>query len=104
MKNNKSNIFIIILFLIIVVFVLFFPKIYSFIENINLPKVEQKENKNNEEKEEITEELLESIHYPIMRNSVYDLNTYYSLDKFTVQDMSNNDILYNSSYKLTEEK
>ena len=101
-KNDRSNVFVIVLFAIIVVFVLFFPKIYGFIENMNLPKIEKSNNQSEEKNKVVDSETLEDIHRPIMRNSVYDANTYYSLDKFTIQNMSNNDILYNAFMGIEE--
>ena len=104
MKNRKdknNNLFIIILFFVIFVLVLFLPKIYSFIEKQQLPKVESIEEKKEEEKK-LDEDVLETIHYPIMRNSIYDSNTYYILDRFTISDMSNNDILYNAFLDVYE--
>ena len=104
MKNKKeksNNLFIVVLFIIILVIVLFIPKIYKFIENQQLPQVEKTETKK-EEVKEINEDILETIHYPIMRNSIYDSNTYYSLDTFTISNMSNNDILYNAFMDIYE--
>lgn len=98
-KNN--NLFLIIIFIVVVILVLFLPKIYDFIEKQQLPKVERTEEKK-EPKKEIDEDILETIHYPIMRNSIYDSNTYYSLDKFTISSMSNNDILYNAFMDIYE--
>ncbi|MBQ2946595.1 MAG: hypothetical protein IJE04_01920 [Bacilli bacterium] len=99
-KNN--NLFIIILFAIVLVLVLFLPKIYEFIEAEKLPEVEKKEEKEETEEKIVNEETLKNIHFPIMRNSVYDFNTYYSLDKFTISNMSNNDILYNAFMDIYE--
>jgi len=102
-KKEKSNsLFIIILFAIIIITVLFFPKIHEFIEKQNLPKVQTSEKIDNKEETVVNEEMLENLHYPIMRNSIYDSNTYYSLDKFTINDMSNNDILYNAFMDMYE--
>lgn len=104
MKNKKeknNNLFLIVLFLIILVLVFFIPQIYNFIEKQKLPEVEKIETKK-EEKKEINEDVLETIHYPIMRNSIYDSNTYYSLDTFTISNMSNNDILYNAFMDIYE--
>lgn len=103
-KDNKENntIFIIILFAVVIILVLFLPKIYNLIETIKLPEVENKEELKKEDSKEISEEVLETIHYPKMRNSIYDSNTYYSLDKFTISNMSNNDILYNAFLDIYE--
>ena len=100
-KEKSNNLFIIILFLIILVLVFLIPKIYNFIETQQLPKVESTIDEK-ETKKEITEYVLETIHYPIMRNSIYDSNTYYSLDTFTIKNMSNNDILYNAFLDIYE--
>ena len=103
MKKNNNNTFIVVLFLVIGIIVLLFPKIYGFIENSKLPHVGNNDsNQDTKEEKVINQELLDSIHYPIMRNSIYDSNTYYSLDKFTIKDMSNNDILYNAFIDMYE--
>ena len=101
-KEKNNNLFIIILFLVILVLVLFLPTIHKFIEQQKLPDIQKTENKNDEENKEISEDILETIHYPIMRNSIYDSNTYYSLDVFTISNMSNNDILYNAFVDIYE--
>ena len=105
MKNKKeknNNVFIITLFAIILVLVLFLPSIYDFIEKQKLPDVQGTETNNKEETKQISEDVLETIHYPIMRNSTYNPNTYYSLDTFTISNMSNNDILYNAFMDIYE--
>lgn len=101
--NNKNGIFIIILLIIVTVLVLFFPKAYDLINSFSMPKVEN--NLEKEEKEDIKkidESILDTIHYPLMRTSVYSINTYYSLDKFTVNNLSNNDILLNAFLDVYE--
>ena len=101
-KENNNNLFIIILFVIILILVFLMPKIYEFIENEKLPQLEKTETNQEKENKIVDEETLDSIHYPIMRNSVYDINTYYSLDTFKISDMSNNDILYNAFMDIYE--
>lgn len=102
-KSEKNNsLFIIILFAVILVLVLFLPKIYEFIETERLPEVEKTEEKEEIKETKVDEETLESIHFPIMRNSIYDSNTYYSLETFTISNMSNNDILYNAFMDIYE--
>ena len=101
-KENNNNLFIIILFVIILILVFLMPKIYEFIENQKLPQLEKTETNQEKENKTVDEETLNSIHYPIMRNSVYDINTYYSLDTFKISDMSNNDILYNAFMDIYE--
>ena len=103
MKNdNKRNIFIVVLFVIIALCVLLFPQIYNYIEKGNLPEVEKTQNKVEEEKKVVDSDTLESIHFPLMRSSIYDSNTYYSLDTFTTSNMSNSDILLNAFLDIYE--
>ena len=51
---------------------------------------------NKQQEKMIDDELLESLHYPIMRSNSYSKETYYSLDSFSVSNMSNSDILLNA--------
>lgn len=99
MKKNK---FIIVLFVISVVLVLLFPQIHDFIEDFKLPKINNNKVKEEVKKKVVDEEILSNLHYPLMRNGVYSATTYYSLDKFTYSDMSNNDILYNAFLDIYE--
>lgn len=101
-NKEKGNSFLIIVFVVVLIIVLLFPKVYSSIVKNNLPKVEKQVIDKPEEERVIDEDLLETVHYPIMRNSIYDSNTYYSLDKFTIKDMSNKDILYNAFMDIYE--
>lgn len=101
-QNNKNGILIIILLAIVTVLVLFFPKIYDLVMQVSMPKIEDKTDEGLKEKKEITEEILETIHYPKMRNGIYNSNTYYTKDVFTINDLSNNDILYNAFLDIYE--
>ena len=101
--NNKNGILMIVLLGIGVILVLFFPKIYDFVSLIGMPKIEKIETKEEEQnKKEIDESILETIHYPLMRTSIYDSFTYYSKNKFKISDMSNNDILLNAFLDIYE--
>ena len=103
LKQEKNNYtFLIVIFALILILVLFLPKIYNFIENSKLPKIKQEEKNTGEIVKEVDKDILDSLHYPMMRNSVYDINTYYSLDVFKVSNMSNNDILYNAFMDIYE--
>lgn len=101
-KNNKNSIFTLVLLIIVIILVLLFPKIYEYIETLKLPKIESNNTNEVVEQKEVDEKVLESLHYPLMRNSVYNSQTYYTLDKFTVSDMSNNDVLYNAFLDIYE--
>lgn len=91
--NNGNGILIIVLLVIVVIFVLFFPKINNYVISLSMPEVEEIIDNDVEEKKEITEDILETIHYPMMRNSIYNSSTYYSLDVFTTSNLTNEDIL-----------
>jgi hypothetical protein len=101
-NNSKNGILIIVLLGIVTILVLFFPKIYDLVNSISMPKVEDFNIEEKEETKEVDESILETIHYPIMRTSIYDPNTYYSLDKFTTNNLSNNDILLNAFLDVYE--
>lgn len=102
-KNNKNNsIFVVVLLLVVALLMIFFPKIYSYIEDAKMPKIQKNNKKPEETERKIDEDIIETIHYPLMRNSVYNSNTYYSLDKFTVSNMSNSDILLNAFLDIYE--
>ena len=101
-QNNKNGILIIILLAVVAVLVLFFPKIYDLVMQISMPKIDEKIDNETEKKKEINEEILETIHYPKMRNGIYNQNTYYTKDVFTINDLSNNDILYNAFLDIYE--
>lgn len=101
-KNQNSNVFIWVMFLVVIVLVFLFPKIYSYIETMKLPEVQTVKEDDVVEKKEVTEEVLNSLHFPKMRSSIYDINTYYTLDEFTINNLSNNDILYNAFMDLYE--
>ena len=101
-KKEKANTFLIVLFIIILIVVLLFPKIYGFIQKSSLPKIKKVEIEDKKEEKVIDADVLETVHFPIMRNSIYDANTYYSLDTFTINNMSNQDILYNAFMDIYE--
>ena len=101
-KKDSSGILIMVLFFIVAVLVLFFPKIYKFIEDAKLPKSNSSKIEVKEEVKKVDEEVLSNLHYPLMRSSIYSKDTYYSLDTFEVSDMSNEDILYNAFMDIYE--
>ena len=102
-KQEKNNgVFIVVLLLIITGIVFLFPKISDYLYKTSIPTIKSNEESKKEEKKEVTDEVIESIHFPKMRNSAYSEFTYYSKDTFKVSDMSNNDILYNAFLDLYE--
>lgn len=100
MKKNKktnSNILVWVLCLIVIVFVFTLPYLQKFIDSFSTEKVEKTPDiEKKQEKKVVDSETLNDIHFPIMRNSKYNFNTYYSLDSFKISDMNNADILYNA--------
>jgi hypothetical protein len=48
------------------------------------------------EKITLSSKIIDKFTYPIMRNSRYSVNTYYSKNSITMSEFSNNDILYNA--------
>ena len=100
--KKDNNLFIWILLIIIVVLVLLFPKIHGYIESFDLPNIENIKEEEKEQNKNVDKEILESIHRPLMRNSIYNSYTYYSLNKFTINDMSNSDILLNAFLDIYE--
>ena len=63
MKDNKKNgnLFVIILFVLVVILVLLFPKLYNYIEKQKLPEIKDNTSSTSEETEEITDDLLEEV-------------------------------------------
>ena len=100
--NNKNGVVIIVLLAIAAILVLFFPKIYDVVISFSMPKVEKIEEQQKEEEKVINEDIIEIIHFPMMRSSIYNSNTYYSLDKLTINDFSNSDILLNAFMDVYE--
>ena len=101
-NNGKNGILIIVLLAVVTVLVLFFPKIYDLLNYVSMPNIDDIELKEDEEVKQIDESILETIHYPLMRTSIYNANTYYSLDKFTINDLPNEEILLNAFLVLDE--
>ena len=91
MKKNKktnSNILVWVLCLIVIVFVFTLPYLQKFIDSFSTEKVEKTPDiEKKQEKKVVDSETLNDIHFPIMRNSKYNFNTYYSLDSFKISDM-----------------
>lgn len=105
MKKN-SFVFIVILFIIIGVLIYFLPDIYKKFQNMDVPKIE---NKKEEIKEEVKKEkisidsdIVKNITLPIMHSDKYLPDSYYNKNEFTINDMTNNDILYNAFLDIYE--
>ncbi len=103
-ENNNANngMLMIILLAVASILVFTFPSLYDFVTKFSMPKVEELKTEEKEEEKIIDEDILETIHYPLMRNSIYNAYTYYSLDRFTVNNLSNEDILLNAFLDIYE--
>lgn len=100
---KKENIILIIVCIIIVIIgLIFMPRIYNYINERKLSnsdlKIEVDNKKKEESKTEITleSEMLKELFYPIMHNDITNKDTYYKLNEISITDLSNNDILYNA--------
>ena len=97
---KKNTIVILLVFILIGVLIFFLPDIYNKVQELTAPKVEKIEiKKDNDKKKEvitIDSDIVKELTYPIMRNDKYNMNTYYALDVFTTDNLSNNDILVNA--------
>lgn len=96
--EKKNLIILFIAFILIGLLIVFMPQIYNKMQEYDTPKVEKPKNVSKAENEELEEITMDSdvvlnLTYPIMRNDKYSLDSYYQLSKFSVNDLSNNDIL-----------
>lgn len=98
MKKNNSLILVFIVALLIVLLFIFMPSIYKWSSKLNNPKVKisNKDEKKETNDTKFDESILDDIVYPDMHVNNYIKDTYYSLDTFTIDKMSNNDILANA--------
>ena len=105
MKNNEKNngVFLIVILFIGAALVFMFPRIREYMDKVTAPKLEDEKEEETITKREVTEEMFEVIHFPLMRNSAYSSFTYYTLDTFKISDMSNGDILLNAFLDLIED-
>jgi len=100
MENKQKNTLMWVLLGVAIVVVFLFPKIYSLVTKLTLPKVEKSKPETKEEVKKVTDEVISDIHFPLMRNSKYSKDTYYSLDVFTSSNMSDADKLLSAFLKL----
>lgn len=101
-KSNSNGLFVLILIVALIVLILNFPRIYNLVIKLRSePKVENKvENKEvdsiEKEEEELTDEIVNQVSFPIMRPNNHFEKSYYQLDKFEINNMSNSDKLVNA--------
>ncbi len=100
-ERPPANVIVYIVAVILMGLLIFYmSSIYKNVENRPKKSTYQapKEIEEKEELEEITidSNVVKDLVYPIMRNSKYDINSYYNRESLTMADFSNNDILYNA--------
>ena len=97
---KKNTILMLLIFVIVGALIFSLPDIYNKVQELTAPKVDVIDIKKEKEKQKevitIDSDLVQKLTYPIMRNNKYSMDTYYSLDEFTMDNLSNNDILYNA--------
>lgn len=105
-KDNNNLTFLIVLLMLVLVFIFVCPFIYTFINKLSIPKIENIKDESKEESKEedkiVDEDLLSSLHFPIMRVNKNSEFSYYSKDKFKITDISNDDILINAFLDMHE--
>ena len=97
----SSNYFLIFVLLIIIAGIYFIPQITNMIKKDTKskePETEEKKKKKEEEKVEYSwdDKIIKDITFPVMRVSPGSDTSYYTLDKMTVANMTNNEILFNA--------
>ena len=103
--KKGNTIFIFLLFIIVGILIYFMPDIYKKLQEINTPKVEKSNITTTQtitKKITLDSDIIKNITTPIMHNNKYSSESYYQLKEFTINDMSNNDILYNAFLDLYE--
>ena len=107
---KKGNVILIITcILIVTIGIVLMPTLYNIIttKNLSSKKIYVKENKKKSEDKKVEKitlesEILKELVYPVMHNDSNNIDTYYKLDKISVTDFSNNDILYNAFLQIYE--
>lgn len=93
--------------ILIVIVVMFFPKISKYFEKLRNDSkkpvaTEKKEEEKVYEKLKLEDEVVINAKYPIMHIDTSTKKTYYSLDKVTSANFSNNDLLYNALSRIDD--
>ena len=103
---GKKKIYLgIIIFGLIGIMIYCLPDIYNYaqkLDHVNVPNEKKEDNDSKKELETITKdsEIIKSLTIPVMRNNIYEINSYYQLDSITLENFTNNDILYNALIDL----
>ena len=100
--NSKTTTILLVGLVVAVIFVIFMPLIREKIRDYGLSKkkvnveVKKEEQKTVYEEINLNSEVVTKLKYPIMHNDKNNKTTYYSKDRITISNFSNNDILYNA--------
>lgn len=98
--KKGSIIFIFLLFIIVGVLIYFMPDIYKKIQEMDTPKVEKNTDNTTTQtiikKITMDSDIIKNLTIPIMHNDKYSSDSYYQRSEFSINDLTNNDILYNS--------
>lgn len=105
---KKGNVILIVsCILIVTIGIILMPTLYKLITNNTLEGkkidvIDNKKDKTKKETKKITleSEILKELVYPVMHNDLSNTDTYYKLDKISVADFTNNDILYNAFLQI----
>lgn len=102
---KKSNLILLfIMFAVIGVLIFFLPDIYKKFQEMDTPKVDKvydvKEKEEKKEPVTIDSDIISSLYFPIMHNDKYSKESYYQKKSITLNEFSNNDILYNAFLDL----
>lgn len=100
-ETKSSPMLLIVITLLLVGAIFFLPKLYDVLKSdVKQDKIVDKKEEKPEEVEVIEykweDKIVKELTYPIMRNNVHSKDSYYQVDKITMSDFSNNDILYNA--------
>lgn len=100
-SNQSSNLILLFIFLAIVVLIYFLPKIYDLTTKpVKQEEIVEKKKTTKVVKEKVEykwdDKIIKDLIYPIMRNDLYNTDSYYKYDKVTIANFTNNDILYNA--------
>lgn len=105
--SKHSKVLLMVCSLIVILGIIFFPTLFKKISQLRTsnkkPSVEvEKEKEKEYPKITMESDEYKNLKYPVMHNNRVNKTTYYSLNKLTINNFSNNDILYNALLDIYE--
>ena len=105
--SKSSKLVLVICAVVVLIAIILFPTISNILSkqksSSRRPSIDVEQPKEKEyEKITLESEVIGTLKYPIMHNDVTKKTNYYSKDKLTISDFSNNDILYNALVDVYE--